>query len=120
MQLGAKLQFNCERCTTPVPFSVLALEEITKNICCDSCGQKYRFDDDTLLRQLRKFEALCRQIHASEEILGHTSISIDMGSKHVNVPFNILLTRLSSVLELSINGKKCVISFRLDPLNDVS
>lgn len=119
MQLGHRLEFNCEACLSAVKFSVFEIEKTGSLVCCEGCGKRYRFEDETLVRQLKKFEALCRQIHDSEEILGNTSIAIDMGTSHVSVPFNILLTRLSSVMELSINGKKCVIAFRLDPLKDV-
>jgi hypothetical protein len=119
MQIGHKLQFHCQECESPILFSVLDRENFAKIVACGSCGQKYAFDDETLLKHLRQFEALCQQIYASEEILGSTAIAIDVGSHHVKVPFNILLTRLSSVIELNINGKKSVIFFRVEPLKDV-
>lgn len=120
MQVGHKLQFNCQDCDHPILFSVLDQNEFSGGVSCCECGRKYVFEDKTLLRHLKKFEALCRQIHAAEEILGDTSIAIDVGSHHVKVPFNILLTRLSSVIELSIKGKKTVIAFRIEPVQDVS
>ncbi|NGX60734.1 MAG: hypothetical protein K940chlam9_00202 [Chlamydiae bacterium] len=120
MEMDHQLHFNCQRCESPIPFSVLGREGFTGSLCCQECGQKYTFKDDTLLRQLRQFEALCSQIHASEEILGSTSIAIDVGNHHVQVPFNILLTRLRSVIELEINGKKSTISFRVEPLKEYS
>lgn len=85
---------------------------------CPRCGKKYAFDE-AIMRQLRQFEALCKQIHASKEILGNSSIAIDVGSHHVKVPFNILLTRLSSVIELNMGGKNITIAFRVEPLKDV-
>ncbi len=119
MQIGHKLQIYCHECETPILFSILNQDDINGIIVCSGCGKKYVFEDETLLKHLKLFEALCRQIHASEEILGNTSIAIDVGSHHVKVPFNILLTRLSSVIELDIKGKKSVISFRMEPLQDV-
>jgi transcription elongation factor Elf1 len=119
MQSGHKLQFHCQECESPILFSVLDREHFNKIVPCSSCGRKYAFDDESLLKHLRQFEALCRQIHASEAILGSCAIAIDVGSHHVKVPFNILLTRLSSVLELNINGKKSVICFRVEPLTDI-
>lgn len=119
MQMGHKLQFNCQACQIPIVFSVLDFEHFSGIVRCEECGKKYAFDDETLLRHLKQFEALCRQIHASEEILGSTSIAVDVGSHHVKVPFNILLTRLSSVIELKMNGQKVVIAFRVEPLKDV-
>jgi len=119
MQNGHKLQFHCQECDAPILFSVLDREHFSKIVPCSNCKCKYAFDDETLLRHLTQFEALCHQIYASEEILGSTSIAIDVGNHHVEVPFNILLTRLSSVIELNINGKKSVIFFRVEPLKDV-
>jgi len=119
MQIGHKLQFHCQTCQSFVVFSVLDSQDYSKIVTCNGCGKKYAFDDETLLRHLKQFEALCRQIHASEEILGSTSIAIDVGSHHVKVPFNILLTRLSSVIELKMNNQKVVIEFRVEPLKDV-
>lgn len=119
MQSGHKLQFHCQECDSPILFSVLDRAHFGNIVACSNCGRKYAFDDETLLRHLTQFEALCHQIYASEEILGSTAIAIDVGSHHVKVPFNILLTRLSSVIELNINGKKSVIFFRVEPLKDV-
>lgn len=119
MQIGHKLQFHCQSCSCPIAFSVLDPNFFHKMVVCSSCGKKYAFEDETLVRQLKQFEALCRQIHASEEILGSTAIAINLGMQEVKVPFNILLTRLSSVLELKMNGQKFVIEFRVEPLKDI-
>lgn len=119
MQNGHKLQFHCQECDTPILFSVLDRVHFSKVVSCNGCGQKYAFDDETLLRHLTQFEALCHQIYVSEEILGSCGIAIDVGDHHVKVPFNILLTRLSSVIELNIHGKKLDIFFRVEPLKDV-
>lgn len=113
------LQFFCQECEAPVHFSVLNPEQFNGTLKCSECEKRYVFDDEVLLRHLQQFEALCRQIHDSKEILGNTAIAIDVGLHHVQVPFNILLTRLSSVIELNINGKKSVISFRVEPIKDI-
>lgn len=113
------LQFVCVECQAPIGFSPLEVETFSGVVVCPNCKKKYRFDDETLLRHLRQFESLCREIHASKEILGNTSIAVDVGTHHVKVPFNILLTRMSSVLELAIGDKKTTISFRVEPLLDV-
>lgn len=119
MQTGHKLQFQCEDCESPVVFSVLDREHFRSLVVCSYCGKKYAFDDETLLQHLYQFESLCREIHSAKDILGKTAIAIDVGSHHVKVPFNILLTRLSSVMELNMNGKKVDIAFRVEPLKDV-
>jgi transcription elongation factor Elf1 len=119
MQAAHKLQFHCQECDTPILFSVLDKEYFSNIVPCSACGRKYAFDDENLLRHLMQFEALCQQIYASQAILGSSAIAIDVGNHHVKVPFNILLTRLSSVLELNVNGKKSEIYFRVEPLKDV-
>lgn len=117
--VGHKLEFSCQNCHSAVAFSVLDRAHFEELLVCEGCGKKYLFDDETLLGHLQQFEALCRQIHASHEILGDTAIAIDVGRHHVKVPFNILLTRLSSVLELEMNGQKAIITFRVEPLRDM-
>ncbi len=119
MEQGHKLQFECEECGDPVLFSVLAKESYCKGVECSGCGKIYRFDDKTLVRHLELFEALCQQIYKSQEILGKSSVAIDIGAKCVKVPFNLLLTRLTSVIELNVNGKRSEIAFRLEPLMEV-
>ncbi len=119
MEVGHRLQFQCHQCDSPILFSVLEKKNFHAGVVCPCCRQKYAFDDDTLQNHLKKFEALCRQLHASNDILGKTAIAIDVGSHHVKVPFNILLTRLSTVIELTVNGKTSQIAFRVEPLIDV-
>lgn len=113
MQKDHALHFQCLNCKTPVNFSLF---EVSNNsVHCEACGKIYAFSDPTLIRQLQKFEALCRQIHASEEILGQSSIGIDVDGHQVKVPFKILLTRLSSSLELKMQGQSLFIHFRTEP-----
>ena len=120
MEQGHKLQFACTACQKPVVFSVLDIKSVEKSVACSHCGKVYRFDDETLLHHLTLFEQLCRQIHASSEILGRSAVAVDIGAKCVKVPFNLLLTRLSSVIELEMDGKKIEIAFRLEPLTEVA
>lgn len=117
MQKGHTLQFKCLSCSGPVTFSVFDLDAQSK-IQCQCCEKKYAFTDSTLVRQLKKFEALCRQIQESEEILGAANVGVDVGEHHVKVPYKLLLTRLSSSLDLDIGGQKVSIFFRIEPSRD--
>ena len=117
MQKGHTLYFKCISCDAPVRFSVLDLSE-NSSTACPECGKLYAFTDVTLVRQIKKFEALCRQIHESEEILGNANVGVDVGEHHVKVPYKLLLTRLSSSLDLNIEGKKISITFRIEPTKD--
>lgn len=117
MQKGHTLQFHCLSCKNPVTFSIFELNGTTP-ICCHGCEKKYAFTDPALVRQLKKFESLCRQIQESEEILGHANVGVDVGDHHIKVPYKLLLTRLSSSLDLNIGGQKVSIFFRIEPIKD--
>lgn len=118
MQKGRLLQFRCLHCQTPVDFSIFDIEAAGK-ICCSECQTHYDFTDEKLKRQLRLFENLCRQIQLSEEILSNTSVGIYLGDKEIKIPYKILLTRLNSTLDLTIDGRPLTIIFRIEPAADM-
>lgn len=119
MQKRHKLQFSCQACQNPICFSVFDLDNAESRIHCAECGKKYALNDETLKRQLKKFEALCRQIVESEEILSQTAVGINVGEYQVKVPYKILLTRLNSTLDLMIGNQPLSIAFRIEPLRDL-
>jgi len=110
------LQFKCLSCQTPVLFSIFELDGQNALLTCDECNRKYSFQDEALLRQIKKFEALCKQIIDSEEILSNTAVGIDIGEHHVKIPYKLLLTRLNSTLDLMVGDQTFSISFRVEPL----
>lgn len=117
MQKFQTLQFKCLHCDTQICFSVFDLDS-NFPLSCSGCVKSYSFNDPILLRQLKKFEALCRQIHESEEILGSACVGVDVGDYHVKVPYKLLLTRLNSSLDLNIEGKAVSMKFRIEPTKD--
>lgn len=117
MQKGHSLYFKCLSCHSPIHFSIFNLDHCS-SIDCQSCPKKYAFSDPILMRQIKKFEALCCTIHDAEEILGNASVGVDVGSHHVKVPYKLLLTRLSSSLDLLMNGQTISIAFRIEPVQD--
>lgn len=117
MQKGHLLQFCCQSCQNPIQFSVFDLEK-SEGISCSECGLIYDFSDETLRRQLRKFENLCRQIQLSEEILSNTSVGIYLGDREVKIPYKLLLTRLNSTLDLMVGDRPLTITFRIEPTID--
>lgn len=119
MQKGHVLQFSCQSCQSPVHFSVFDLNKNEGEIVCSNCSLTYQFQDEALQRQLIKFENLCRQIQASEEILSQTSIGIYVGDKEIKVPFKILLSRLNSTLDLKVGDRSLTITFRIEPSKDL-
>jgi len=118
MQKGHILEFPCVSCKEPVRFSIFGLSETSGTVPCPSCNKIYDFHDENLQRQLFKFEKLCRQIVESEEILSNTSVGIDVDGRQVQIPYKILLARMTSNLELSIGGEKVMIQFRFEPLHE--
>ena len=115
MQKNDSLEFECLTCQHPVRFSIF---ELDGKIGCSNCSKKYAFEDEALKRQLRKFEALCKQIVESEEILSNVAVGIDVGERQVKMPYRLLLTRLNSVLDLKMGDKVISINFRVEPLRD--
>lgn len=114
-----KLEFNCKECGQGVSFSVLDSESLSKTLTCEKCKKKYLLGTQ-IVSQLKQFEALCKQIQLSKSIFGQAAIAIDVGPHQVKIPFQLLLTRLSSVLELNVGGENISISFRVDTLKDFS
>lgn len=119
MQKGHRLQFDCLECHKPVQFSVFEIENEADGFCCTHCHKQYVFADPDLQRQLKKFENLCRTLCDSEEILSNTSVGVDVGGRQIKIPYKILLSRLSSHIDLDIGGKKIAIHFRIEPIKDV-
>ncbi len=119
MQKGHLLQFYCHQCQGPIQFSVFELEKREEGVACPHCGLVYDFSEETLKRQLRKFESLCQQIHLSEEILSNTSVGIYIGDREIKVPYKLLLTRLNSTLDLMIGDRPLTITFRIEPTMDL-
>lgn len=119
MQKGSFLEFTCQNCENPVCFTIFALDKEETKITCEKCNQVYELGDPVLLRQLKKFTALCKQLVESEEILSSTSVGIDIGEHHVKIPYKILLTRLNPVLDLVIGETPLTIKFRIEPTKDI-
>lgn len=119
MQKGHVLQFDCQQCKKTIEFSIFELDKPGHYVQCEGCKKKYVFNDETLIRQLKKFASLCKQIIDSEEILGNTTVGIDVGGKHVKVPYKLLLTRFTSSLDLIMGDQPVSIRFRIEPLKDM-
>ncbi len=120
MQKGQFLEFKCTSCKTPVAFSIFDFSIEKEHITCNCCNKIYVFTDEKLVRQLKKFELLCKQIVDSEEILSNTSVGIDVGEHHIKIPYKLLLTRLNSCLELKIGSESIYIDFRFEPLTQTN
>lgn len=118
MQKGHTLEFTCVSCSHGVPFSIFHNDDQSLNLSCAHCAKKYLIDDPVLIRQMKKFSDLCKQLIESEEILSHTEVGINVGDNEVSIPYNLLLTRFNSRLDLCIGNKPFKINFRIEPLID--
>lgn len=118
MQKGSKLTFPCLACQNQVAFSLWQLHKEQEGVTCSHCGALYAFHDPDLQRQLQKFDALCRQLVESEEILANTSVGVTLHGEEVLIPYRILLTRFHSVLQLRMGDLTVPITFRLEPKQD--
>lgn len=118
MQKGSQLTFPCLACQNQVAFSLWELHKEDEEVTCPHCNAIYAFKDDSLRRQLQKFDALCRQLVESEEILADTSVGVTLNGQEVLIPYRILLTRFTSVLQLRMGEITLPITFRLEPTQD--
>lgn len=118
MQKGSQLTFPCLACQNQVAFSLWQLHKEEEEVTCPHCAALYAFNDPHLQRQLQKFEALCRQLVESEEILADTSVGVMLHGQQVLVPYRILLTRFHSTLQLRMGDVTVPITFRLEPGQD--
>lgn len=107
------LHFHCLECQQEMGFCLLQKKPI--DLHCSSCGTLYELRDETLLHQLQLFDALCQQIHASQEILSLTEVGVRVGAQEVQIPYRLLLSRLNPCLTLQLNGTSIRISFRVEP-----
>lgn len=115
MQGSPRLQFSCTECDAPLCFSAFEEKSFAEPLTCGGCGSRYILSDSTLQRQLRTFEALCRQVRESEEILSNSSVAVQVGCEEVKVPFRQLLTRFSCSLDLDIEGRQLSVAFDVEP-----
>lgn len=116
MENPYSLEFNCQKCNSPLRITPEMLDNCNCLITCEQCQKKYHLEDETLRRQLQLFYELCRQIRESKEILGNTSVGVNLGDRHVEIPFKLLLTRLTTHLTIKIGDQPLHITFRVEPI----
>jgi len=118
MQKGHSLSFPCTHCGEDVAFNIRSLQDNALHIECKGCKKPYLFEEGPLLTQIRKFLNLVDVLRNSEDILSMTSVAIRVGDKEVQIPYKLLLTRLTSHLEIEMDGKKVHLLFRSEPAKD--
>lgn len=112
----AAIEFKCiqEECDGVIRFSILDVEKKIA-VQCPICRNDYTFNKD-LIEKIKKFVQLILAVRAAEDILGNTSVAIDVGEHSVQVPYRLLLTRLNTMLTLKIGSSEIIFKFRVEPL----
>ncbi|MBI1871559.1 MAG: hypothetical protein HYS07_10245 [Chlamydiae bacterium] len=116
MEMVGDIEFKCiqDECSGIIQFSLLDVEK-KSSFQCPQCLNDYTFNQE-LTGKIRKFVELILAVRASEEILGNTSVAIDVEGHSVQVPYRLLLTRLNTLLTLKIGSKEIIFKFRVEPL----
>ena len=109
------IEFECISCGNMIAFSILSMGD-DSGLTCSKCGKQYRFNKD-LLDKIRRFEKLLVAVHDVKDMLESASIAIAVKDEEVKVPYRLLLTRLNTLLKLSVNGKDLTFRFRVDPIS---
>ncbi len=119
LDLRAHVDFACleDDCRAAIGFNLMQLEKSKGAVACPVCRRSYHFDLD-FLDKLRRLRNLIFAIREAGEILGSVNVAVQTMTHEVKVPYNLLLTRMNTVITLEIGGRKVDFNFRIEPLND--
>lgn len=112
------IEFNCleEKCGKPVLFKLQEMEK-GPSIQCPNCRKEYNFNGN-FIGKLKKFDNLISAVRDAKEILGDTNVAVNFKNHDIRIPYRLLLTRMNTLLTLSIGNKKVEFKFRVEPLRD--
>jgi hypothetical protein len=97
----------------------MGLKENKGNVSCPGCHRPYQFDR-AFLEKLEKLRAIVVAVRGAEDILGHCNVAVTTPMGEVKVPYQLLLTRLNTLISLEVNDKVIDFNFRVEPLGDGS
>ncbi len=119
--LRAHVDFACqeEDCRASIEFNVMQLEESDGVVSCPVCRRQYHFDQD-FLNKLRRLRVLIFAIRGAGDMLGNINVAVQTMTHEVKIPYNLLLTRMNTVITLDVGGKNVDFNFRIEPLNNGS
>jgi len=117
--MKALIDFDCieDDCEKNIQFDLLKLKDDNGKITCQNCHRIYEFEK-AFLKKLEKLRVLILAVQDAEDILGDCNVAIVTPSGEVKVPYRLMLTRLNTLISLSLNGKRRDFNFRVEPLND--
>ncbi len=116
MSDNGNIEFECVKdgCKQTIGFSLRPGQK-DQEISCAACGNAYHLDQD-LLQKIKTFESLVKAVKDSRDILGHTSVGVTVDGKTVKIPYRLLLTRMTTMLDLKIGDQALTLRFRVEPL----
>jgi len=112
----AEVDFECmdASCDGVVAFNLANVLDDDFQALCPKCHRAYEFDAD-IKEKLAKFVELIKAVRAAEDILGNCEVAVNVGEKSVKIPYVLLLTRLNTIVSLSVGGEKVDFHFRVEP-----
>ena len=101
----AKIDFCClnEKCSGVVEFDLHAISGTDFKAECPVCHRSYSLDP-ALRDKLTRMLALISAIRNAEDILGDTAVSVNVAGGEVRVPYALLLTKLNTLITLTLEG----------------
>lgn len=114
--LKAYVDFECFEpdCKGIIPLSLIDAAAARFQIICPECHRSYEFDK-ILRNKLCKLRDLILAVRESEGILGDCNVAVTVPGGTVKIPYTLLLTRLNTMITLSVGDKKVDFHFRVEP-----
>ena len=118
MSEDGNIEFECikDGCKEIIGFSLRQAEK-DQRLTCTSCKNEYRLDR-ALVEKLKSFEHLVQAVKNARDILGNTSVGVTVNQHTVKIPYRLLLTRMTTMLDLKIGDQVLNLRFRVEPLKE--
>jgi hypothetical protein len=117
-ELMAVVDFDClaADCGKTVEFNLMSLGENGGQVVCPHCHNPYKFDAK-FRKKLEKLRVLVLAVQDAQDILGDCNVSINTPVTEVKIPYRLLLTRLNTLISLTVGEHTVDFNFRIEPLN---
>ena len=118
-QLVATIDFECieDDCGKAIKFNLMTLRENKGQVSCPNCHRPYQFDR-AFLSKLEKLRNLVLAVKEAEDILGNCNVAVTTSAGEVKIPYQLLLTRLNTLISLDVGDRQVDFNFRIEPLNE--
>lgn len=110
----AELLCRNEKCRRPVRFDFETIGE-ERGIRCPACGRVERLDERTAER-LGLLRELLSAIRRAGPILGRSRLVLESEAGRAEIPFNLLLHRLTTDFALDFGDEDLAIRIAVNPL----